>query len=139
MALETATYLDSLNVSWPLGSDAESTSDDHHRLVKACLLRTFPNINGEVRATPTVLNYLTALTGDVQAQIDNLVSGSASAAARIATLSASVAAIEADLASKSARIVAISASVGALLTDVASKSARMTTMEASISAVNIIA
>jgi hypothetical protein len=56
MSLETATYLDSLVDSNPSGADALSTADDHIRLLKACLQRTFPNVTGEVTATHTQLN-----------------------------------------------------------------------------------
>jgi len=56
MALETATYLDSLVVTNPAGGDQLSTADDHVRLLKACLKRTFPNIAGEVSASAGGLN-----------------------------------------------------------------------------------
>ena len=57
MALESATYLDSLNVSNPAASDAVGQADDHIRMLKAVLQATFPNINGACNATPLQLNY----------------------------------------------------------------------------------
>jgi len=55
VSLETATYLDALVTSNPPGSDQLSTADDHIRLLKACLQRTFPNIDAAVSATPAQL------------------------------------------------------------------------------------
>ena len=123
MALETATYLDSLNASWPLGSDAESSSDDHHRLVKACLQRSFPNISAEMRATAVNLNFLTGVDQDIQAKIDAYSASISSLVADLgsAIVSSSFATLESDVASKSARITTISA-------DVASKSGVITTL-----------
>lgn len=47
MALETATYIDDLDVSNPVGaSDPKSQGDDHIRLLKAVLKATFPNATG---------------------------------------------------------------------------------------------
>lgn len=63
MGLETATYLDSLVSTWPDGSDARNTSDDHHRLIKACLKRTFPNIASEMSASSAELNTLKGVVG----------------------------------------------------------------------------
>lgn len=41
MGLEASTYLDGLNVAWPLGTDAKSQGDDHIRLLKNVLINTF--------------------------------------------------------------------------------------------------
>ena len=51
MALESATYIDGLVVTNPLGSDALAGADDHLRLIKSTLKSTFPNITGPVTAT----------------------------------------------------------------------------------------
>lgn len=52
MPLETATYIDSLVVTNPDGAlDDRSTADDHLRLIKATLKRTFPMINAAVSAS----------------------------------------------------------------------------------------
>lgn len=51
MPLEDLTgnrYLDSLNSSWPLGSDNKDAGDDHLRGIKNVLKRTFPNLTGPV-------------------------------------------------------------------------------------------
>jgi len=56
MGLESATYISDLDSNNPLGTDARSTSDDHHRLVKAVLLASFPNVDGEVTATAATMN-----------------------------------------------------------------------------------
>jgi hypothetical protein len=65
LALETATYLDSLVTSNPAGGDQASTADDHIRLLKACLLRTFPAVAGEISASHGAINA--AAFGEVTA------------------------------------------------------------------------
>lgn len=79
MALESATYLNQLVAANPFGSDAAATSDNHHRLIKAVLLATFPNLNGAVTVTPAELNRLAGVDSNVQDQIDAIVSGGLSA------------------------------------------------------------
>lgn len=157
MGLETATYIDSLVETNPTGSDDRSTADDHLRLLKASLKRTFANINGEVRATPANLNYLTAVAEDVQAKLNTLSASAATTALRVASLSASVAAVESNIstvssqaATNASRINSLSASVSLLESRVdgleagsAGNAARIDTLsisvsivEASISALN---
>jgi microcystin-dependent protein len=56
MALETASYIDGLVATNPLGSDPLADADGHIRLVKSALKATFPNITGPVTATQDSLN-----------------------------------------------------------------------------------
>lgn len=60
MALESGTYINSLNSSNPVATDGLAFADDHLRLIKATILASFPNITGEMNATHTVLNGLDA-------------------------------------------------------------------------------
>lgn len=76
MALETATYLNSLVANWPLGADQRSTADDHFRLLKGTLLRTFPNIAGEVSVSHGEINFLRSASWNLQDQITALKTGS---------------------------------------------------------------
>lgn len=63
MALETGTYISSLNSANPVGpSDPKSQGDDHIRLIKATLLATFPNITGVVTASHSELSILVGVT-----------------------------------------------------------------------------
>lgn len=62
MALETATYIDGLNASNPLGTDPKSQGDDHIRLLKSTIKATLPNITGAVTATQAELNILDGAT-----------------------------------------------------------------------------
>ena len=62
MALETGTYIDSLNASNPAATDALSQADDHLRLIKSTVKATFPNVSGAVTATHTELNIVDGLT-----------------------------------------------------------------------------
>lgn len=56
MALESATYINGLVATNPLGSDPLSDADGHLRLIKSVLKTTFPNIAGPVNLTHTQLN-----------------------------------------------------------------------------------
>lgn len=90
MGLETATYLDALVVSNPDGADARSTADDHLRLIKASLKRTFPQLGGAVSASAQAISYVNDLSASAQAQLNALRDGSATArAALVATTAVS--------------------------------------------------
>lgn len=56
MALETATYINQLVSTNPLGSDPVASGDDHIRLIKSAVKATFPNITGPVSLTQADLN-----------------------------------------------------------------------------------
>ena len=74
MAVESATYIADLNSANPAGSADRSESDNHHRLIKACLLATLPNLDGVVNATDTELNYVVGTTSAIQTQLNALAS-----------------------------------------------------------------
>jgi hypothetical protein len=92
MPLETATYITSLVITNPDGSDQKSTADDHIRLIKACLKRSWPLIDGAVSLSHTQLMLLADLSASVQAQLNALRDGSATAANALYANSASYAA-----------------------------------------------
>ena len=56
MALESGTYIDSLNVSNPAATDALAQADDHLRLLKSTIKSTFPNVAGAITGTHTAIN-----------------------------------------------------------------------------------
>jgi microcystin-dependent protein len=58
MALETGTYINSLNASNPVSTDGLSQADDHLRLIKSTIKSTFPNIDGAVTSTEDDLNIV---------------------------------------------------------------------------------
>lgn len=58
MALESATYINQLRDDAPSGLDPKSQGDDHLRLIKGALKRTFPNVTGAVNVTQAQLNGL---------------------------------------------------------------------------------
>lgn len=60
MALESDTFINSLNSSNPVASDGLAFADDHMRLIKATILASFPNITDAMTATHTVLNGIDA-------------------------------------------------------------------------------
>jgi len=55
--LETATYINELVTTNPVGAtDPKSQGDDHLRLIKSTLKNTFPNLTGAVTLTHTQIN-----------------------------------------------------------------------------------
>lgn len=88
MALETGTYINSLNASNPVATDGLAQADDHLRLIKSTIKSTFANIDGAVTSTEddlnilsgaaaagvtsTELQYLNGVTSSIQTQLTNL-------------------------------------------------------------------
>lgn len=56
MTVETATYINQLNATYPTGSDQKQEGDDHLRLLKSTIKATFPNIAGAVSADHIALS-----------------------------------------------------------------------------------
>ncbi len=79
MALETASYVANLISTNPDGADARNTADDHLRLIKAALVRTFPKLDGAVSLSATQVMYVNDLSASVQLQLNQLRDGSATA------------------------------------------------------------
>lgn len=67
MALESGTFIDSLNVANPVSTDALAQADDHLRLIKSTIKATFPNVAGAVTLTHSEINALNALVGNLTA------------------------------------------------------------------------
>lgn len=79
MALETASFVANLVTTNPDGSDARSTADDHLRLIKATLVRTFPKLDGAVSLSAAQVMFSNDLSASVQLQLNQLRDGSATA------------------------------------------------------------
>ena len=62
MALETGTFINSLNAANPAATDGLAQADDHMRLIKSTIKSTFPNIDGAMNATEDELNVLDGIT-----------------------------------------------------------------------------
>lgn len=60
MPVESATYINGLNASYPPATDLLTQADDHLRLIKSVLKTTFPNIDAPVTSTPDALNAVAA-------------------------------------------------------------------------------
>lgn len=76
MALESGTYINSLNASNPVATDGLAQADDHLRLLKSTILSSFPGITGAVNATHTELNIVdggTAATSTTLVDADRFV------------------------------------------------------------------
>jgi hypothetical protein len=56
MTVEQAQYIKQLNPKFPEGNDSVSEGDDHIRLIKEAITKSFPNIYAPVTATPEELN-----------------------------------------------------------------------------------
>ena len=59
MALESGTYISSLNAANPVATDGLAESDNHLRLLKSTILATFPSVTGAINATHTEINTAT--------------------------------------------------------------------------------
>ena len=81
MALETGTFIDSLNASNPASTDGLAQADDHMRLIKSTIKATFPSITGAVTATQAELNIMDGVTAST-AEI-NLLDGVTATTAEI--------------------------------------------------------
>jgi microcystin-dependent protein len=62
MALETGTYISSLNASNPASTDGLAQADDHIRLLKSTIKATLPNVTGAITSSHTELNVLDGVT-----------------------------------------------------------------------------
>lgn len=71
MALETGTYVNSLNASNPASTDGLAQADDHLRLIKSTIKNTMPNVTGVITSSHTELNALTGVTAS-PAEINKL-------------------------------------------------------------------
>jgi len=81
MALESGTYINSLNASNPAATDSLSQADDHLRLIKSTVLASFPNVSNAVTATHTELNLIDGVTATT-AEL-NILDGVTSTAAEL--------------------------------------------------------
>ena len=76
MPLESANTIAQLDEQWPNGSDSVDRGDDHIRLIKNVLKKTFPGPTGNGFATPVtvdpaLLNVLAQTINDMKAAITN--------------------------------------------------------------------
>ena len=74
MTIETATYINQLDATYPASGDAKSEGDNHLRLIKSTIKATFPNLTATpVTPTSAELNYVAGVTGAIQTQLTALV------------------------------------------------------------------
>ena len=66
---ESVTYISDLEPARPQGGDSIAQGDDHIRNIKRSIKQTFPNVDGEIRATDDEVNYLVGLTEPLTATI----------------------------------------------------------------------
>ena len=70
MTVESATYIDDLDVDLPNGViDPLYEGDNHIRLIKQTIKNTFPAISDRVTVTHAQINSLAGITGNVQARL----------------------------------------------------------------------
>lgn len=77
MGLETASFINGLNSSWPLGTDSATKGDDHFRLIKSVLKNTFPGASGtgfskQITATEDEINYLSGLDANIMTKLSGV-------------------------------------------------------------------
>lgn len=109
MALETASYIANLVTTNPDGGDARSTADDHLRLIKAALVRTFPKMDSAVSLSAIQVSYVGDLSASVQLQLNALRDGPATSNYALYANSASYAALAATANSASFALLASTA------------------------------
>src|SRR6185312_12307842 len=97
MALETASYVANLVESNPDGGDQRSTADDHIRLLKAALKRTFPKLDGAVSLSAAQVMFSNDLSASVQLQLNQLRDGSATANFAVSSRYANSASVAANI------------------------------------------
>ena len=76
MALESGTYINSLNANNPASTDGLGQADDHFRLIKSTILSTFPSVDAAVTSTEDELNVMdgaTTATADALVDADGVV------------------------------------------------------------------
>src|SRR5215813_10981159 len=71
MGLESGTWVDDLNSSWPLGTDPKSQGDNHFQLIKSVLKNAFTNRTRKF-STPSSFS-VAAGTTSVLSTYDNLI------------------------------------------------------------------
>lgn len=76
MPLESANTISQLDEQWPNGSDSVDRGDDHIRLIKSVMKKTFPGPTGNGFSTPltvdpALLNALAQTINDMKAAITN--------------------------------------------------------------------
>ena len=111
MTVESVTYISDLEPDRPRSSDRISQGDDHIRNIKLGLKQTFPNINGEVRATDEEVNYLVGLTGPIKDEINAGANDISQLQADVATNKANISANAANISTNAARISANAAGI----------------------------
>ena len=74
MTIESATYVDELDASYPETGTVVSDGDNHLRLIKTVLKASFPNVSGAVAASDVELSYVDGVTSAIQTQLNNLAS-----------------------------------------------------------------
>lgn len=70
MTVESVTYINTLDETRPAGGDKISEGDNHIRNIKRSLKETYPNVDGEVRATDEEMNFLVGLTEPIKDSLD---------------------------------------------------------------------
>ena len=81
MALESGTYINSLNASNPAATDGIAQADDHMRLLKSTIKASFPGVTGAVSSTHAELNHCDGVTSNIQTQLNAAGSGTVAMAA----------------------------------------------------------
>lgn len=93
MALESGTFIDSLNANNPAITDQIDQGDDHIRLIKSTIKSTFPSITGAVTLTHTEINALETRMGTAETNITTLQTDVANNDTDIANLTSDKAAL----------------------------------------------
>ena len=140
MPVESATYINNLAQLWPPGTDQYGDTDNHIRLIKDVLLRTFPNLSGPVLTTHEELNSITGVGGTIaltvtsdNSAIARVESSTAKMLVELGGLSADLEEVSTNADNATARLEGLTAEIAILQDSAASASARLAALSASFS------
>lgn len=110
MGIESVNGIWDLNDLWPLRTDARSTDDDHHRLTKSAIKKTFPGLSSTVVVSHTQLNAMTGVAATAQ-DANNLQDALTDLSATVQAVQALHDSTRANSISKSAAVTSYSAEI----------------------------
>ena len=72
MGVENAGYVNELDPDAPLGTESISEGDNHIRVIKNALVKSFPKISSPVTATPADLNAVSQMRTDLSGALSDI-------------------------------------------------------------------
>lgn len=141
MTVESVNFISDLDPVRPQGGDSIAQGDDHIRNIKKALKQTFPNIDGEVRASDEEINHLigvpkpiTEIIDDANQDVTDLDVRVTKNEQDIAQNKTDIAQNEADIAQNKTDIAQNKSDIADLRTDLNTGAQDLTTLEGKVDA-----